>query len=335
MMKPFGVWVSAARMTVVVLCIAAVGLACEPAEEPELRIGLSPWIGYSYFSVANERGYTADSDALNLQIVEVASQRDAVRAFERGQVDLIGATLAELADINAGGRRPARAVLALDRSVGGDVIIARKDIETLGALEGQRVGLEPGTVNILVLAAAARQGGFGFDDVTMVSLPQGEMAAALEAGRIDAAITYPPVTSGVLEQPGTHVVFDTSMAPNAVVDVLVAAESVIENQPRALETLIEDHDRALRWSQASPEPARAIIAKQTGLSPQAVDQVHGYIEVLPVEEQLGLWATDGTLIDGLRRVMDIRAELYDQPQGTAVDAATMLDRTFVERLGSR
>lgn len=145
--RPFGVWVSAARMAVVVFCIAAVGLACEPAEEPELRIGLSPWIGYSYFSVANERGYTADSDALNLEIVEVASQRDAVRAFERGKVDLIGATLAELADINAGGRRPARAVLALDRSVGGDVIIARKDIETLGALEGQRVGLESGTVN--------------------------------------------------------------------------------------------------------------------------------------------------------------------------------------------
>ncbi|AGY91199.1 hypothetical protein SPICUR_00870 [Spiribacter curvatus] len=322
-------------MAVVVFCIAVVSAACEPAEEPELRIGLSPWIGYSYFSVANERGYTADSDALNLEIVEVASQRDAVRAFERGQVDLIGATLAELADIKAGGRRSARAVLALDRSVGGDVIIARKDIETLDALKGQRVGLEPGTVNMLVLAAAARQGGFGFDDVTMVSLPQSEMAAALEEGRIDAAITYPPITSGVLEQPGTHVVFDTSMAPNAVVDVLVAAEAVIENQPRALEALIEDHDRALRWSQASPEPARAIIAAHTGLSPRAVDQVHGYIEVLPVEEQLGLWATDGTLIDGLRRVMDIRAELYDQPEGTAVDVASMLDRTFVERLGSR
>ena len=45
-----------------------------------------------------------------LEIVETASLSDSVRAFNRGQLDMLGGTLAELAEINHSGKRTASAV---------------------------------------------------------------------------------------------------------------------------------------------------------------------------------------------------------------------------------
>lgn len=81
-------------------------MGCEDLNELKtLRIAVNPWPGYGYFAVVEEREYTSV-----LEIVETASLSDSVRAFNRGQVDMLGGTLAELAAINHSGKRTASAV---------------------------------------------------------------------------------------------------------------------------------------------------------------------------------------------------------------------------------
>ena len=315
--------------TVLLLAFAFVLAACVPSEDENLRIAVNPWPGYSYFAVAEAQGIFAHSDGLDVEIIETASLGDSLRAFERGQVDLIGGTLAELADINAHGRRPAKAILILDRSVGGDMIVANRSITTLGDLEGKRIALEPASANVLVLATAAEQSDLDLDQVTLVPLPQGEMPAALEKHKIDAAITYPPVAQRLLDLPDTHRLFDTSHNPNAVVDVLIAANEVINAQPRALARLVTAHDQALAWSQDHPDAARRIIARHSGLSLSELTSLESAIEMLTIDEQQPMWSADGPLPQALMGSSAVLAQLHDHQSPAREQAEQMLDATFV------
>ena len=319
------------RLAVIALALFLSTLlaGCAPEANPELKLAVNPWPGYTYFAVAEENGFVAEAEGLELEIVETASLSDSLRAFERGQVDLIGGTLAELSDINSHGKRPARAILVLNRSVGGDMIVATSGIRRLEDLAGKRVALEPASANVLVLAAAAKRSGLDLDQVTLLPLPQGEMPAALDKGQFDAAVTYPPIAQELLARPGTHRLFDTSQAPDAVIDVLIAAVDVIETRPRTLRQLVRAHERALAWSRENPEAARRILARHTGLSPEELASLEEAIEMLSVEEQRSLWTPDGPLASALTGASDVLARLHDREPAAAEAIPDMLDGSFV------
>ena len=329
-------WANRLLSGLLLLVLVSLGLTgCNGPDTSTLRIAVNPWPGYSYFAVAEAQGMFAESSSLDVEIIETASLGDSLRAFERGQVDLIGGTLAELTDINAHGRRPAKAILILDRSIGGDMIVATESIATLEDLEGKRVALEPASANILVLAAAADQSDLDLDQVELVPLPQGEIPAALEKHKIDAAVTYPPVAQALLDLPGTHRLFDTRHSPNAVVDVLIAAEDVISQRPQALKRLIAAHDQALKWSRDNPDAARRIVARHSGLSLQEVASLESAIEMLTIDEQQPMWSADGPLPHALVGASAILARLHDHQSPGLEQAERMLDATFVRDTDSR
>ena len=327
----------AVRVLIVAL-LAAISLGvsgCSDSQTSTLRIAVNPWPGYGYFAIAEEKGLFAEAGALDVEIIETASLGDSVRAFERGQVDLIGGTLAELSDINHHGRRPARAILVLDRSLGGDMIVSGPSINRLEALEGKRLALEPGSANVLVLAAAANRSALDLDRVTLVPMPQTEMPTALKKGRVDAAISYPPTAQDLLALPGTHRLFDTGDAPNAVVDVLIAADEAIDRKAKPIAALVDAHERALAWSRAHPEAAAHILARHTHLSVDEISSLKDSIEMLSVAEQQPMWATDGPLIPALIGATSILSRLHDHRAPAMDKAQEMLDDRFVEEALAR
>lgn len=307
---------------------------CERPQPEPLTIAVNAWPGYQYFAVAEEQGFAEEAGFAGIRIVETASLADSVRAFERGQVDLIGGTLAELADINSHHVRDARAILALNRSIGGDMIVARDRFRTLASLRDSRLALEPGSVNALVFAAAARQAGFGIDDVTLVSLPQGEMERAFERDEIDAAVTYPPVAGELLDRPDVHRLFDTREAPNAVVDILIAAESVIEESPDPLQSLIIAYERALDWSRDHPGESRRIIARHAGITPEELIALEPTIEMFSVSGQREMWVPGGVLERDLEGAIRVLTELHDAEVTTHASAPEMLDARIIEGIAS-
>jgi len=319
--------------SLLILATATTLIACSEPERPTLRLAINPWVGYGFFGLAEERGFLASPSAPRLEIIETTSLSDSVRAFERGQVDMIGGTLAELVDINAHGNRAARAILVLDRSVGGDMIVARAGIEDVAQLEGRRVAFEPGSVNALVLHAAATQVGLDLSRIELIAMPQSEMPAALADGQIDAAVTYPPVAQALLVQPGAHRLFDTRSAPDAVIDVLIVAADRLEASPSALEALVDAHDRAVAWGRQHPDEARTLLAAQTGETPAEIDSALAVIEMLRVDEQTAMWRPDGPLQRGLEGAGQVMTLLHDHGPSERHSPAEMLDDRFVNRNG--
>ncbi|MCX5690211.1 MAG: ABC transporter substrate-binding protein, partial [Planctomycetota bacterium] len=119
-----------------------------PVPEP-LRIGLNPWPGYEFASLAAAKGYF-EVEGVDARLLELSSLGDCRRAFERGQVDGFFGTLIEVLESDARLKRNSQVVCVVDYSDGADSIIARKPISSVAELRGKRVAIESGSVNVLV-----------------------------------------------------------------------------------------------------------------------------------------------------------------------------------------
>jgi NitT/TauT family transport system substrate-binding protein len=317
------------------LSVTLLLVGCETPQPDPLRLAVNGWPGYQYFALAKQKGFIDSADVDELTIVETASLTDSVRAFERGQVDMIGGTLAELADINSHRTRDARAVAALNRSIGGDMVVARKGLDSLESLKGRRIALELPSANALVLAAAARHADIDIDEMTLVARPQGELARGFERGEIDAAVTYPPFATELLTRPDIHRVFDTSEAPDAVIDVLIVASEVIDRAPDQLQALLMAHDRALQWAQAHPAEARRILADHAGMTPEALRDIEPTIEMLSLAAQKPMWAAGGALETSLDGAVTVLAAIHDEEMETHRPVRRMLDRRILDMISAR
>ena len=308
------------RQKIVCVLVILVLAGCQDLDHPDgLRLAVNPWPGYGYFAVARERGLLGKPGTPELEIVETASLSDSVRAFKRGQVDMLGGTLAELAAINQSGNRTASAVLVLNRSVGADMIVASNDITHLDQLAGKRLALEPVSANVLVLAAALAESGLQLEQLELLPLPQGEMAAAMAKGRVDAAITYPPISIELEALTGFSRLFDTTQAPDAVVDLLIVADDVINRHPQALASIIRAHDEALRWGRNNPAEVNKLLAKHTGLSVEELVKISGSIKMLALDNQAVFWQPTGPL----HRFLPVAGRIVRQLNNRTVEASVL------------
>lgn len=311
---------------------------CLSNDDRSLRIAVNAWPGYAYFAAGREAGFFSRPGLPELRIIETTSLIDSVRLFERGKVDMIGGTLAELAHINRKGRRQAKGVLVLNRSVGGDMIVSEKSIKTLHDLKGQRVALEPASVNTLVLAAALSQSELSLKDIQLVAIPQSELALAHRKDRWDAAVSYPPVSEELLKIPGLRRLFDTSQAPDSVIDLLIVASETIRERPEALKALIDAHNRTLVWSRSNSSESRDLIAKHTGLTPRGLEDIEKGIEMLTIEEQSPFWRNQADYELAAKEVVQILSSFGSDAANNAAlkeNNDAMLDPQFVMPSGIR
>jgi len=299
------------------------------AEAPDpLRIALNPWPGYhGVLHLAQERGYFAEA-GVEVELVDVTSLAHTRRAFERGQVDVFGGTAAELVLAAHNGQRTPRAFYAADWSEGGDRIYARNDIEEVAALEGQRVGVEPQSLDRMVLALALEQAGLGLDDVTLKGVAQTDTPAALEKGRIDAAVSYPPTASRIEELGGFHRIFDTSETPGGVIDFLMTDAELLESRRAELIAVAEAFHRAVQDIRADPAGTYPYMARVQGLSESDLTSTLDGIHLLDGPEQPEVLA-DGQARDAVALARDVLAR-YGSSGLESVEAGRLVTPRIIE-----
>ncbi|MCS4502758.1 ABC transporter substrate-binding protein [Arhodomonas aquaeolei] len=314
-----------------VILIALAVSACARNDTPTLRLAANAWPGYGYFYIAQKKGFTADA-GIHLEIVDTLSLRDSRRAFERGQVDLLGGTPLELVQIERRSDRKARAVLMLDRSVGADVILARPPVTGVAGLRGRHVAVEPGSANLLVLAGALAHAGVPATGVRLAPMPQSSMAEALAEGEVSAAVTYPPFSKRMEHLDGVRRIFDTAAAPNAVIDILIASREVTRERTGALSRLIRAHQRALDWAADHPQEAAELLAHRGGQSSEEIREPLEQIHMIGLRAQRDCWGEDACLIRAVRRSVTA-LEAFDR-RAITIDPRRLLDSRALERVAS-
>ena len=283
-----------------IVCAAALGglAACDVPSDPPLRIGLSPWPGYSFLVLAEREGYFA-REGVDVKLVNLTSPADVRRAYERGQIDGMASSLLETLEVGVRSDRQPRIVFATDFSNGADVILARPSIRKVADLKGKRVAAEPGSLDVYLLARALDLAGLGLADVELVSVPQTNMAQAFARGEIDAFAAYPPRSVDLLNGGTVRKIFDSSMIPGEIVDVLVFDAETLQRRRASVASVVRAWDRAVKQAAEDPNKSLGIMAGWLGMETEDLRRLLGQIEILRSRDQEEILADDGSITRSL------------------------------------
>jgi NitT/TauT family transport system substrate-binding protein len=160
------------------------------------------------------------------------------------------------------------------------------DWQTLVVPEGSPIkGVEdlPGktiAVNALrglaevVISRSLEKQGVDYEAVKLLEVPFPEMPAALEQGRVDAALLTEPFLSAVLAQGGTQIdAPSVETVPNFPNGVYVSSEQYIAENGDVVDRFANAMNRSLEYADANPEEVRRIVPTYTETPEEAAQQM--------------------------------------------------------------
>jgi NitT/TauT family transport system substrate-binding protein len=293
-----------------------------------LRVGIVSWPGYAGGIGANN-GFRPNTNCIFWQrhklLVEFVLLEDVetrAKAFSRGGdngVDVVWSTVDfwayELPGFLKGGV-PARAVMQVDWSRGGDAIVAGRSVQRVEDLKDKRISLALFTPSHWLLESALRGSTLSEPDrLHIIKSLVGKSAspdarADFVAGKVDAAVVWEPdVTEALRQRPDSHVLLSTATATSLIADLMVARQDFIAAHAAVVQAFVQGWlEGAVAANRDRTLAARLLMENE------------------PVYKDLGPAATR----DGLTKVR--LAELEDNRQMFGLDGAgePAFDRIFQE-----
>jgi NitT/TauT family transport system substrate-binding protein len=235
--------------------------AAQSSEPLKLNIGYSVWVGYGPLFIAKDQGYFAD-EGLDVTLTNVENPSDRFVALAAGQLNGLVTTLDTLSQY-CNADTPFKAVFGLDESSGGDGIVANAGITSVADLKGKNIGVNKGTVSNFLLEYVLKQNDMSDADVNLINMSQGDVPAALAAGRIDAGVTWEPHLSKAVDN-GATLVMNSSETPGLIVDIFVLPQNVIDEHPEAVAGLVNAWNKSIDFLKANPDQGAEIMSKGLG-----------------------------------------------------------------------
>jgi NitT/TauT family transport system substrate-binding protein len=253
------------------------GEAAEPVEHPPIRLAFSTWNGYTGLVVGVESGmFEEEGLEVTYEVIEDPVQR--FNAVEAGSLDAIATTPDTFSRTYARGIETVQ-VLGLDASVGGDGIVAEREIDSVEALEGQTVAVSEGSTSQWLLAYVLDQNGLTLDAVEQVNLTSSDAGAAFAAGRGPVAVTWEPWLTRAQQNPNGHILVSTEDHPEIITDTVAFTPSFIEENPETVKAFIRAYGQVMDFIESNPDEAFEFATDYLG---QTVDEIETGTETVPL-----------------------------------------------------
>lgn len=292
-------------LTVAALLAARSWQLLQP-ERTELRIAINPWPGYEFAFLAQQLGYF-EEEGVRVRLIELSSLGDARRAFERGQADGFFGTIVELVHAEQHSPRTPVSIMAVNVSLGADMILARADIGSVPELRGRRVGVENGSLGVYVLARALELHGMDWSDIEAVHVPTFQSAKVFELGEIDAAVIYPPMSHEIERAGSSRRVFTSSEIPGEVLDLFAMCRVANRERRHEVDAFCRAFFRAQRFAAEHPEIAYPMMAARQSVSvDEFVASITDGIRILGESDQAAYFGAGGqatTIVERVRVIM--------------------------------
>lgn len=269
------------------------------ARATPVTVGIHPWPGYEPLLLARDFGWLGEAVVLH----EGSNAGDSIAGLKDGKLNAACLTLDEVLSVRASGV-PLTVILITNESVGADVVLARPDIRTPAELKGRRIAVEQGALGSLVLQKLLAAGGMTAADIDLVDAPPSAQRALWQAGKIDAAISYPPFAAQLIGE-GAVRIFDSRQFPHTVFDTLAVRRDRLAQLDSALHALINGHLRALEHLRASREDALRRIAARRGLSFEEAEATYRGLHLPALSDNRRLLMPDGGLLAAARSLSQL------------------------------
>ena len=196
---------------------------CTQSRPAELRLAVSPWIGYSPIYYAQEQGWLKDA---GITLIHSTSLHETMHYFQASLVDAFTATQYE-ADILNG---DVIHLMPLDRSNGGDVLLSNRSFENIKKSKNISTYLEVESVNRLVLDDFITKYKLSSVNFKVVNKDQVMIKQLTPSSDKDMLIvTYEPYAT-ILRNKGFDQIASTKDSDLLVLDSIYMSERVWDKQ---------------------------------------------------------------------------------------------------------
>ena len=265
--------------------IFSVAVLPQPARAVEpLRIGYSDWPGWVAWQIAIDKGWIKDAGLdVRFEWLEYSGSMD---AFAAGKLDADMVTNGDALVMGANGA-PNVMILLTDYSNGNDAILARPEIKSVADLKGEKVGVEIGLVEHLLLEDALRKAKIDQAEVKLRDAKTNTMPSLLSSGSVKAVGAWQPVVGQVMsENPGSHPIYTSAQQPGLIYDAIAVAPQSLAARRADWTKLVALWGRVVAYIDDPSTQADAIriMSARTGVTPAAYTQFLGGTRFLSLAE---------------------------------------------------
>ncbi len=228
-------------------------------------IGINTWTGYDPLILAESKNLFQKNN-VKVEIKRYGSAQEEMKAMRNGFLHAAALTMDEAVSLYKSGCR-VHAVLVIDYSMGGDMIIGQKDIISMKSLVGKKVGCEGTVVGEFLLQRALRENRINGLDVKLIEIKADNWITTFKEKSIDALVCYNPTSTILLDRHQGNLLFSSRNIPFEIIDVLVFSESISHGNKFVMVNVVKTWFDALEYVNENPDEAAEIIASEKKITP--------------------------------------------------------------------
>lgn len=239
-----------------------------------IEIGVVTWGGYvggqywnGGFKDNDGSRYRKDGICVNFHVMDDFNASRA--AFKAGQMDLMWVTMDAFPTEAGNYGEPVKILFQADWSRGGDAIVTKGNINSVGDLLGKKIAVAPATPSHTFLLWMLDMAGLSFMDVEVVEVPSAiDAAAAFKSGKVDAAVVWSPDDADCVKSVNeAKILTNTKQATHIIADGFMVKESVFNKRKKEFQTLVEGWLKGaveINKSDSNKQKAAKILADGLG-----------------------------------------------------------------------
>jgi NitT/TauT family transport system substrate-binding protein len=328
-------------VTIAVLGIAVSLSSSVLAEKEKIRIGWVYAMANAPIIIAKEKGYFEEL-GLDAEIRSFTSGPIVHQALAAGELDMayIGSP-----PVYHWFSRGLESRILAKVNYGQAAVLVRKDsgISDLQGLKGKTMaGVKKGSgMDVLLRGFVLSEAGKlePDKDVTIVSMPSGNMGPSVESKVVDGAFIWEPFTSQFEMRGDSKVIFDMNQAvPKYPWYIVMAMPDAIKNKRSAIKKVLAAHKKAVEFLNSSPTAGNDIIAREFKLesvkNETTGETITGEQIVAQARKRLGWeWDLTNKDMDFIQNLMNYSLSLgyINKP----LKAGDLVDRSFVNEVAMR
>jgi NitT/TauT family transport system substrate-binding protein len=257
--------------------------------------------------IAKEKGYF-DEYGLNVTVTEYPSGPAALSDLLAGKLDT--AMASDFAGVRNSFKNEDIRILANMSKSEAFFMIARADrgIKSAADISGKRIGITRKTVGEYYIGQFLTFNRLSQQDITVVDMPQAELADAVSKGTIDAAVLFEPNAYLAVQRLGDTAVRIPIQSGQEINSLLYSSGKLIRERPQAIERYLKAVVAAEEYVAQHNDEAKQLVGRRLKYD----DAYIGYIWpqfsfVVSMEQELLLamddeaqWTIENKLTDAMQ-----------------------------------
>ena len=213
---------------------AVMGAPLAAEEKTDFKVAWSIYVGWMPWGYLEESGIMdkwAAKYGIDVEIVQINDYIESINQYTAGQFDGVSATNMDTLSIPSGGGVDTTALIVGDYSNGNDAVILKGEGD-LTALKGKPINLVELSVSHYLLARGLDSVGLSEADLGgVINTSDADMIAAYATSDVQAVVTWNPLVSSILEEPGANKIFDSAQIPGEIIDMMVVNTETLKDNP--------------------------------------------------------------------------------------------------------